>query len=94
MAGDPLPQLTMHVIRFVLPSKNKALKKLLLFYWEVVPKKTQDGKLRQEMILVWCDISTLVALISSQQLHSQRFAILQRICSRNDAAFPLQVART
>jgi coatomer subunit beta len=53
MSGDLLPQLTMHVIRFVLPSKNKALKKLLLFYWELVPKKSQDGKLRQEMILVW-----------------------------------------
>ena len=53
MAGDPLPQLMMHVIRFVLPSKNKALKKLLLVYWELCPKHTPDGKLKQEMILVW-----------------------------------------
>jgi coatomer subunit beta len=53
MAGDPLPQLIMHVIRFVLPSKNKQLKKLLLFYWEICPKKNPDGKLKQEMILVW-----------------------------------------
>lgn len=53
MNGDLLAQLMMHVIRFVLPSKNKALKKLLLFYWEICPKHNPDGKLKQEMILVW-----------------------------------------
>ncbi|KAJ3183421.1 coatomer subunit beta [Geranomyces variabilis] len=50
--GDPLPQLLMHIIRFVVPSKNKALKKLLLIYWEICPKTTPDGKLKQEMVLV------------------------------------------
>jgi coatomer subunit beta len=30
--GDPMPQLLMHIIRFVMPSKHKALKKLLYFY--------------------------------------------------------------
>jgi coatomer subunit beta len=51
--GDPLPQLMMTVIRFILPSKNKTLKKLLLAYWEMCPKYGSDGKLKQEMILVW-----------------------------------------
>ncbi|CAG8560860.1 19811_t:CDS:10 [Cetraspora pellucida] len=51
--GDPFPQLLMHVIRFVMPSKNKTLKKLLHFYWEICPKTNPDGKLKQEMILVW-----------------------------------------
>ena len=51
--GDPCAQLIMHVIRFVLPSKNKMLKKLLMVYWEICPKKNPDGKLKQEMILVW-----------------------------------------
>ncbi|CAG8736593.1 15695_t:CDS:10, partial [Gigaspora margarita] len=50
--GDPLPQILMHVIRFVMPSKNKTLKKLLHFYWEICPKTNPDGKLKQEMILV------------------------------------------
>ncbi|KAK9234329.1 adaptin N terminal region-domain-containing protein [Lipomyces kononenkoae] len=50
--GDPMPQLLMHVIRFVMPSKSKALKKLLHFYWEICPKLNPDGKLKQEMILV------------------------------------------
>ncbi|CAG8439119.1 9991_t:CDS:10 [Ambispora gerdemannii] len=50
--GDQLPQLLMQVIRFVMPSKNKTLKKLLHFYWEICPKTNPDGKLKQEMILV------------------------------------------
>ncbi|CAH01736.1 coatomer subunit beta [Kluyveromyces lactis] len=50
--GNPLPDLLMHIIRFVMPSKNKQLKKLLYFYWEIVPKLDREGKLKQEMILV------------------------------------------
>jgi len=43
----------MPIIQFVLPSRNKQLKKLLHFYWEVCPKYDDEGKLKQEMILVW-----------------------------------------
>lgn len=50
--GDPLPQLLMHIIRFVMPSKSKPLKKLLYFYYEICPKHDATGKLKQEMILV------------------------------------------
>ncbi|KAK5134136.1 hypothetical protein LTR08_006911 [Meristemomyces frigidus] len=50
--GDPMPQLLMHIIRFVMPSKSKALKKLLYLYYEVCPKLDAAGKLKQEMILV------------------------------------------
>jgi coatomer subunit beta len=51
--GDPMPQLLMHIIRFVMPSKSKSLKKLLYFYYEICPKLDAQGKLKQEMILVW-----------------------------------------
>ena len=50
--GDPMPNLLMHIIRFVMPSKSKALKKLLYFYYEICPKLDANGKLKQEMILV------------------------------------------
>jgi coatomer subunit beta len=64
----------MHIIRFVMPSKSKALvpypvsalgfrtfltrpwrpqKKLLYMYYEICPKHDANGKLKQEMILVW-----------------------------------------
>lgn len=47
-------QLLMHIIRFVLPNqKNKLLKKLVLLYFEVIPKVDKEGKLLQEMILLW-----------------------------------------
>ncbi|KAL2267082.1 hypothetical protein VTJ83DRAFT_4359 [Remersonia thermophila] len=50
--GDPMPQLLMHIIRFVMPSKHKPLKKLLYFYYEICPKLDAQGKLKQEFILV------------------------------------------
>ncbi|PWN34402.1 putative SEC26 [Meira miltonrushii] len=50
--GQPQPTLLMPIIQYVLPSKNKQLKKMLHFYWEVCPKYDDQGKLKQEMILV------------------------------------------
>lgn len=50
--GNPMADLLMTVIRFVMPSKDKKLKKLLYFYYEICPKLDAQGKLRQEMILV------------------------------------------
>lgn len=52
--GERLPGLLMIIIRFVLPLHDHTIKKLLLIFWEIVPKTTADGKLLQEMILV-CD---------------------------------------
>lgn len=52
--GEPCSQLVMHIMRFVMPNqKNKLLKKLVLLYFETVPKRDKDGKLLQEMILLW-----------------------------------------
>lgn len=52
--GERLSGLIMTIIRFVLPVQNHTIKKLLLIFWEIVPKTSSDGKLLQEMILV-CD---------------------------------------
>lgn len=52
--GERLSGLLMTIIRFVLPLQNHTVKKLLLIFWEIVPKTSSDGKLLQEMILV-CD---------------------------------------
>lgn len=51
--GDAKTGLLMHIIRFVMPSKSKPLKKLMYFFFEVCPKHDAQGKLRQEWILVW-----------------------------------------
>ncbi|KAK4047766.1 coatomer subunit beta [Microbotryomycetes sp. JL221] len=50
--GQPHPTLLMPIIQFVLPNKSKHIKKLLHFYWEICPKLDDNGKLKQEMILV------------------------------------------
>jgi len=52
--GEKMPTILMTIIRFVLPSQDHTIKKLLLIFWEIVPKTGQDGKLLHEMILV-CD---------------------------------------
>ncbi|XP_076054623.1 coatomer subunit beta [Oratosquilla oratoria] len=54
LSGERLPGILMTVIRFVMPLEDHTIKKLLLVFWEIVPKTTTDGKLLQEMILV-CD---------------------------------------
>jgi coatomer subunit beta len=51
--GEPQNSLMMSIIRFVVPTNNKPLKKLLLYYWEIVDKKSKDGKIKPELILVW-----------------------------------------
>ncbi|CAO1619842.1 unnamed protein product [Sympodiomycopsis kandeliae] len=50
--GHAQPTLLMPIIQYVLPSKNKQIKKMLHFYWEVCPKYDEKGELKQEMILV------------------------------------------
>jgi len=52
--GEKIQGLLMNIIRFVLPSQDHMIKKMLLIFWEIVPKTYPDGKLMQEMILV-CD---------------------------------------
>ncbi|EGC35086.1 hypothetical protein DICPUDRAFT_47895 [Dictyostelium purpureum] len=49
--GEPIPQLLMPIILYVMPSNDHTIKKLLLIYWEVI-EKTHLGKLKSEMILV------------------------------------------
>jgi coatomer subunit beta len=45
--------LVMTLIRFVLPLKDKTLKKLLLLLFENMNKTDSEGNLKQEFILVW-----------------------------------------
>ena len=75
--GSAMPELLMHIIRFVMPSKSKPLKKLLYFYYEICPKLDTSGKLKQEMILVWYEISDITVtgfagLLENQQWNTER----------------------
>ena len=46
-------ELLMDVIKFVMPSNNKKLKKLCLLYLENVGKYDSNCNMKHEMILVW-----------------------------------------
>lgn len=72
--GEKLPGLLMTIIRFVLPLQDHTIKKLLLVFWEIVPKTTPDGKLLQEMILV-CDAYRKVSQCSVAREHHVQFAV-------------------
>ncbi|KAF3308937.1 coatomer subunit beta [Orbilia oligospora] len=79
--GDPMPGLLMHIIRFVMPSKHKGLKKLLYFYYEICPKLDSSGKLKQEFVLV-CNG------IRNDLLHPNEFirgATLRFLCKLREA---------
>jgi len=53
LSGDKSPQgLIMTMIKCILHVRDHHLKKLLLIYWETVQKKSADGKLLPEFILV------------------------------------------
>lgn len=52
--GEQLgPGVLMFIIRFAMPLPDHELKKILMIFWECLPKKSQDGNLLPEMILVW-----------------------------------------
>lgn len=48
-----------------MPLDDHTIKKLLLIFWEIVPKTGKDGKLLQEMILV-CDAYRKVRTLISE----------------------------
>ncbi len=50
--GEHLPGMLMMVIRYILPHENTHLRKLGLYYLEIVDKHGPDGKMLPEMILV------------------------------------------
>jgi coatomer subunit beta len=50
--GEPHNNLLMLVIQYILPSTDKQLKKLCMYYLETIDKNDKTGKLRPEMILV------------------------------------------
>lgn len=50
---DLVEGLLMSLIRFVLPLKDKTVKRVLLLLFENMNKTDSEGNLKQEFILVW-----------------------------------------
>ena len=47
-----MPQIFITIVRFVLPSDDKYVQKLLLLYMEIIEKTDSSGKILPEMILI------------------------------------------
>ncbi|KIZ03022.1 Coatomer subunit beta-2 [Monoraphidium neglectum] len=52
LSGEQLPQLFITIVRYVLPSEDHTVQKLLLLYLEAIEKTDASGKVLPEMILI------------------------------------------
>ncbi|XVE71337.1 hypothetical protein DITRI_Ditri10aG0142900 [Diplodiscus trichospermus] len=50
--GETLPQLFITIVRYVLPSEDHTIQKLLLLYLEIIEKTDAKGRVLPEMILI------------------------------------------
>ncbi|KAJ8758820.1 hypothetical protein K2173_000541 [Erythroxylum novogranatense] len=50
--GETLPQIFIMIVRYVLPSEDHTIQKLLLLYLEIIEKTDAKGKVLPEMILI------------------------------------------
>ncbi|CAD5186231.1 unnamed protein product [Musa acuminata subsp. malaccensis] len=50
--GETLPQLFITIVRYVLPSEDHTVQKLLLLYLEIIDKTDSRGRVLPEMILI------------------------------------------
>ena len=50
--GEPISNLFITIVRYVLPSEDHTVQKLLLLYLEILEKTDAAGKLLPEMILI------------------------------------------
>lgn len=81
LTGESLPGMLMMVIRYVLPHEDTHLRKLGLYYLEIVDKHGPDGKMLPEMILV-CN------MIRNELVHPNEYTrgcALRFVCKIHDA---------
>lgn len=78
MNGQPQMQLLIHIIKFLAPNPSKKLKKLLCYYWEVIPKRDEDGKLREEIMLI-CERLRKDLLHSNEYVRGSTLRVLSKI---------------
>ena len=82
---ESFPRMIMTVITFLVPvqTDNKPLKKILLFYWEIIEKLNKDGKLKEEMILV-CNSIRNDLLYPNEYLRGKTLRLVSRIMHKGN----------
>lgn len=67
-----MPRMLMTVIRYCINTENHELKKLLMLFWEIVPKYDANRKLLPEMILVRTRVNSHVQQMTAVGTGMQR----------------------
>lgn len=81
--------LLMTIIRFVMPNqRNKLVKKLVLYFFELVPKTDSEGKLLSEMILL-CNALRSDLHHSNEYVRGSTLRFLTRCCHQTEIIEPL-----
>ncbi|CAC9484708.1 putative coatomer beta subunit [Leishmania infantum JPCM5] len=78
--GEPQNYLIMSVIRYITPIDDHLIKKLVLYFWEVVDKRDADGKLLSVIILI-------CSFLRSDLLHPNEYVrglTLRFLCKVNE----------
>lgn len=80
---EQAPRMIMNVINTLVPIQNEShdLKKILLFYWEVIEKVQANGNLKDEMILV-CNSLRNDLLHPNEYIRGRTLKLLSRIQHR------------
>lgn len=81
LSGESLPGMLMMVIRYILPHEDTHLRKLGLYYLEIVDKHGPDGKMLPEMILV-CN------MVRNELVHPNEYTrgcALRFVCKIHDS---------
>ncbi|KAG5506500.1 hypothetical protein JKF63_06003 [Porcisia hertigi] len=78
--GEPQNHLIMSVIRYITPIDDHLIKKLVLYFWEVVDKRDADGNLLSVIILI-------CSFLRNDLLHPNEYVrglTLRFLCKVND----------
>ncbi|KAI3704361.1 hypothetical protein L1987_74579 [Smallanthus sonchifolius] len=77
--GETLPQLFITIVRYVLPSEDHTVQKLLLLYLEIIAKTDSKGKVLPEMILICQNLRNNLQH-PNEYIRGVTLRFLRRIC--------------
>lgn len=72
------PNLMMSVLKYLVPSDDHEIKKLLLLYWETVEKLKPDGTVRDELLLA-CNTIRKDLLHSNEYIRAKTLKLVSRL---------------
>lgn len=79
---NSFPRLMMSVLKYLVPSHDHEIKKLLLLYWEIVEKLKPDGTVRDELLLA-CNTLRGDLLHPNEYIRGKTLKLVSRLMYRS-----------